>query len=50
MRFQPFKDLRRDLLSALVLTRRRDEASKAVLTEQVQNDLIAEWLSFWKRQ
>ena len=50
VRFQPFKDLRRDLLSALVLTRRRDEASKAVLTEQVQNDLIAEWLSFWKRQ
>lgn len=50
VRFQPFKDLRRDLLSALVRTRSRDEASKAVISEQLQKELIAEWLSFWKRR
>jgi hypothetical protein len=50
VRFQPFKNLRADLMRALVSTRRRDEAMKAVLTEQVQKDLIAEWLYFWKRR
>lgn len=50
VRFQPFKDLRSDLLHALVRTRSRSEASKAVLTGEMQKQLVAEWLYFWKRQ
>ena len=49
VRFQPFKNLRSDMLSALVRTRSRIEASKAVLTDEMVKELRAEWLSFWKR-
>lgn len=49
VRFQPFRNLRSDMLKALLRTRRRDEASKAVLTDELQKELISEWLSFWKR-
>jgi hypothetical protein len=49
VRFQPFKNFRSDIMEALVRTRRRDEAMKAVLTDEMQRDLIAEWLSFWKK-
>ena len=49
MRFQPFKNLRADLMKALVRTRRRDEAVKAVIADEMQKELIAEWLSFWKK-
>ena len=49
VRFRPFENLRGDLLRAIVRTRSRDEASKAVMTEQVQKNLIGEWLTFWKR-
>ena len=48
VRFQPFKTLRADMMSALVRTRRRDEAVKSVLTEELRRELISEWLSFWK--
>ena len=50
VRFQPFKNLRCDLMKALVRTRDRNEASKKVLTGQMQEDLVAEWLSFWKKR
>lgn len=49
VRFQPFKNLRSDLLDALVRTRNRMEASNAVLTDGVVKELVSEWLSFWKR-
>ena len=49
VRFQPFKNLRADLMKALVRTRSRTEAVKAVLSGEMQKDLIAEWLSFWKK-
>ena len=49
VRFQPFKNLRADLMKALVRTRRRDEAVKAVIADEMQKELIAEWLSFWKK-
>jgi hypothetical protein len=49
VRFKPFENLRRDLMKFLVSTRDRKEASKKVLTAQMQEDLVAEWLSFWKK-
>ena len=49
VRFRPFENLRSDLLGAVVGTRSRDEASKVVMTEQMQKNLIDEWLTFWKR-
>ena len=49
VRFKPFKNLRSDMLSALLRTRSRIEASKAVLTDEMVKELTAEWLSFWKR-
>ena len=36
-------------MKALVRTRSRTEAVKAVLSGEMQKDLIAEWLSFWKK-
>ena len=48
VRFQPFKNLRSDMMKALVRTRRRDEAVKAVFTGEVQQKLVDCWLSFWK--
>ena len=50
VRFQPFRDLRTDMMKAIVQTRRRDEATRIVLTDEMRKDLIAEWLAFWKRQ
>ena len=50
VRFQPFKDLRRDLMKAVISTGRRTEATKAVLTDEMLKDLVAEWLAFWRRQ
>ena len=49
VRFQPFKNLRADLMKALVRTRRRDEAVKVVIADEMQKELIVEWLSFWKK-
>ena len=49
VRFQPFRDLRSDMMKTLVRTRRRDEALKVVMTDDMQRELVAEWLSFWKR-
>ena len=49
VRFQPFRNLRSDIMAALVRTRRRDEAMKAVFTDEMRKELIAEWLSFWKK-
>ena len=49
VRFQPFKDLRSDLLKVLVRTRRHDEANSIVLSEQMRKSLIEEWLSFWRK-
>ena len=50
VRFQPFKDIRYDLMKAVISTGRRTEATKAVLTDEVRKDLVAEWLAFWRRQ
>ena len=49
VRFQPFKNLRSDMLKALLRTRRRDEALKSVLADEMRKELISEWLAFWKR-
>jgi hypothetical protein len=49
VRFQPFRNLRSDMLKALLRTRRSEEAAKIVLTDELQKELISEWLSFWKR-
>lgn len=48
VRFQPFKNIRADMMKALVRTRNRNEAVKTVLTDEMQRELVAEWLSFWK--
>lgn len=50
VRFQPFKDLRRDLMKALVRTKRKDDATQAVLGGEAGEKLVAEWIAFWKRQ
>ena len=49
VRFQPFKSFRADMLKALVRTRSRSEALKSVLTEDLKEELIDQWLAFWKR-
>ena len=49
MRFQPFKNIRADMMKALVRTRNSNEAVKTVLTDEMQRELVAEWLSFWKK-
>jgi hypothetical protein len=48
VRFQPFKNLRADLMDALVRTRRRDEAMRTVLNGELRKTLVREWISFWK--
>ena len=50
VRFQPFKNLRADIMSATVRTKSRDEAMRTVLTDEMRKDLIAEWSAFWKRR
>ena len=50
VRFQPFKNLRADLMAAVVRTRRRDEAMRAVLEGEMRKSLIEEWAAFWRRQ
>lgn len=50
VRFQPFKSLRADLMRSVVRAKDRNEAMRIVLTDEMRKDLIAEWLSFWKKQ
>ena len=50
VRFQPFKNLRADLMAAVVRTRRRDEAMRTVLEGGMRKSLIEEWAAFWKHQ
>ena len=50
VRFQPFKDLRTDMMRATIRTGRRDEATRVVLTDAMRRDLVDEWLAFWKKQ
>ena len=50
VRFQPFKNLRKDLMEAIVRTRRRDDAMRIALPDALRKELIEEWVSFWKRQ
>jgi hypothetical protein len=50
VRFQPFKNLRADLMAAVVRTKRRDEAMRIVLEGEMRKSLIEEWTAFWKRQ
>ena len=50
VRFQPFADLRRDYVKALVDTRSMDEADRAVFSDEFREQFIAAWLAFWKRQ
>ena len=50
VRFQPFKDLRMDMMKATVRTGRRDEATRAVLTDDLRKILVDEWFAFWRRQ
>ena len=49
VRFQPFKNLRTDLMAAIVRTKRRDEAMRIVMNDELRKDLVDEWLAFWKR-
>lgn len=49
VRFQPFKNLRIDLMRELVRTRSRSDASRIVLSGEMMKDLVAEWLAFWRR-
>ena len=49
IRFQPYKDLRRDYMKALVRTRSMHEATAAVLPEEKMKDFADDWLSFWSR-
>ena len=50
VRFQPFKNLRADIMRATVRTKSRDEAMRTVLTDEMRKNLIAEWCAFWKRR
>ena len=49
VRFQPFRNLRSDLMKELVRTRSCDEAMKSIFTSEMLREFIAEWMSFWKR-
>ncbi|MBO5941463.1 MAG: hypothetical protein J6R18_09750 [Kiritimatiellae bacterium] len=49
VRFQPFKNLRSDLMKALVETRRRDEATDIALASGLRDELISRWLTFWQK-
>ena len=50
IRFQPFADLRRDYVRALVDTRSMDEACRVTLSGDFLKQFIASWLAFWKKQ
>ena len=50
VRFQPFKNLRADLMRAVVRTKDRNEATRIVLTDELRKDLVGEWLTFWKKR
>ena len=49
VRFQPFKNLRADMMRELVRTRDRNAASRTVLSGEMEKDLVDEWLAFWRR-
>lgn len=48
VRFQPFRNLRSDLMKSLVRTRRRSDAMRDVMGGEMTENLIKEWISFWK--
>ena len=50
VRFQPFKNLRMDLMRAVMRAKDHNEAMRIVLTDEMRKDLIEEWISFWKKQ
>ena len=50
VRFQPFANLRRDYVKALVDTRSMDEAGRVVFSDEFRDQFIAAWLAFWKKQ
>ena len=50
VRFQPFANLRRDYVKALVDTRSMDEADHVVFTTEFRGEFISAWLDFWKKQ
>ena len=50
VRFQPFKNLRGDLMRETVRLKNRNEAARIVLTGEMRKDLIDEWCAFWKRR
>lgn len=51
LRFQPYRDLRADYLSALLKTRSEAKATQVVLGEKKYRDeFVAAWLAFWRRQ
>ena len=50
VRFQPFKNLRHDVMEATVRTQRRDEVARTVLTSELRENLVSEWTAFWKKQ
>ncbi len=50
VRLQPFRNVRTDLMKALVRTRRMDEATREAVGGDMEDRLIGEWIAFWKRQ
>lgn len=49
LRFQPFADLRRDYVKALVDTRSMEEADRLALDSDFRKQFIAAWLAFWRK-
>ena len=49
LRFQPFANLRRDYVKALVDTRSMDEAGRITLDGDFQKQFISAWLAFWRK-
>ncbi len=49
LRFQPFADLRRDYVKALVDTRSMDEADILTLNDDFRKQFISAWLAFWRK-
>jgi len=50
LRFQPFANLRRDYVKALVDTRSMEEAGRITLDGDFRKQFIAAWLNFWRKQ
>ncbi len=50
IRFQPFANLRRDYVKALVETRSPEQAGRITLEGDFCKQLIAAWLNFWRKQ